>query len=764
MIPILKIAKTELQVFFYSPVAWIILVIFAFQSGIIFTDAFDGFIKMKSFGLPLSNITTNVFTGPRGLHSLVQSSLYLYIPLLTMGVMSRELSSGSIKLLYSSPVTNYQIIFGKYLALVTYALVIVGSLCIFSIYGATTIQNIDYPLIFCGLLGLFFLTCAYAAIGLFMSSLTSYTVVAAMGTLAILSLLAYVKTVGQEIAFVRDVTYWLAISGRSDTFIKGLITTEDVIYFIMVIGLFISFSIIKLQVGRQKSPYLVTFSKYAGVTLVVALVGFITSMPKFKKYFDVTYSKVNTLTKSSQNVVGRLNDGLTIHTYINMLDQNYFLCLPRNYKEDMGRFENYLRFKPDIKIEHHYYYHRTKNNPSLDKVYPGMNDDQLIDTLKKLNNWTFPILPYSEIKKHVDLEPESYTFVRLLETNSGKRTFLRIFEDNNKMPSETEITAAFKRLVMDLPLVGFVKGHNERQSDSKFDRGYKMIAQEKSFRYALINQGFDFANVMLDKEVPEKVRILVIAEPRKPYTAIEMQNLSKYIAKGGNLIVAGDPERKEYVNALTEQFGVKLLPGLLVKPTDVLQPDLMILNPTAAATHFSYHLANMYGHGQKLTMPGAAALAFDATKGFQSLPLFSSDSTGSWNELETKNFVDDSVSMNKSIGEIEQAYPTVLALGRKINNKEQKIIVTGDADWLSNAELGMTRNTVNSSNFSLINAAFYWMSDGEVPIDMRREPPIDRDITANKESWGIAVILLKWVFPALLILIGVLIWVRRRGK
>src|SRR5690554_614303 len=104
---ILKIAKTELQVLFYSPIAWLILVIFAFQAGLIYTGIYDAFVRNVSLGWRLPSVTPTTYGGRTGLFTIVQSYLYLYIPLLTMGVMSRELSSGSIKLLYSSPLTNY---------------------------------------------------------------------------------------------------------------------------------------------------------------------------------------------------------------------------------------------------------------------------------------------------------------------------------------------------------------------------------------------------------------------------------------------------------------------------------------------------------------------------------------------------------------------------------------------------------------------------------------------------------------------------------
>ena len=125
-----------------------------------------------------------------------------------MGLMSRELSSGSIKLLYSSPVTNTQIILGKYLSMMIYNLVLMCILAVYLVFAAITIKSADVPLILSGMLGLYLLVCAYAAIGLFMSSITSYQVVAAMGTLAVLAVLNFVGDMWQDIDFVRDITYY----------------------------------------------------------------------------------------------------------------------------------------------------------------------------------------------------------------------------------------------------------------------------------------------------------------------------------------------------------------------------------------------------------------------------------------------------------------------------------------------------------------------------------------------------------------------------
>lgn len=106
---IYRIAKSELNSLFCSPIAWLVLVIFTFQMSMTFTDRIIWELKdfvinnrekdgMTAYFL-LTGFGTPLFPG-------VLSYLYLYFPLLTMGLMSREFSSGSIKLLYSSPITS----------------------------------------------------------------------------------------------------------------------------------------------------------------------------------------------------------------------------------------------------------------------------------------------------------------------------------------------------------------------------------------------------------------------------------------------------------------------------------------------------------------------------------------------------------------------------------------------------------------------------------------------------------------------------------
>ena len=762
---IFKIAKTELQTLFYSPVAWLILIIFTFQASILFTNVFDMSVKSQSLEYQLDNVTLFTFGGMFGLFSGIQQYLYLYIPLLTMGLMSRELSSGSIKLLYSSPVTNKQIVLGKYLAMMLYGLLLMAILSIFVIYSAFAIKSFDFICVLAGLLGLYLLTCAYSAIGLFMSSLTSYQVVSAMGTLAILAALSLVRGVWQDMEVVRDITFWLSINGRADEFVNGLICSEDVLYFIIVSALFLTLTILRLQVIRQKTNWLTAWGRYIGVFAIAIFLGYLSSRPQLMCFYDATRTKARTLPPNSQEIISKLKGDLTITTYVNMLDRNVYYGLSSAVKDDMNRFRMYTRFKPEIKMKYVYYYDSI-NNPSLAIRYPGLSlREQMKRIAETVDFDTNKVKTPEEIRKIIDLSGEGNRFVRLLESGNGKKTFLRIYEDfNGAFPHESEISAAFKHLIIDLPLVGFVKGHGERDIKRESDRDYKHFSQDKPFRYALINQGFDITEVDLHQGIPSNVRILVIADPRRTLSTEETEVLNSYISQGGNLFIAGEPKQQAIMNPLVEQFGVQFMPGCLVKPTENFAADLITSNPTDRATALSYIFEGMQQMGNTISMPGATGLTYSTDKGFTVTPLFTSDSTGSWNELQTTDFVEDTAQLNPELGEIERSYVTSVALSRKVGEKEQRIIIISDADCISNTEIEMMRRGINARNYSFVRGAFSWLSYEEAPIDVRRLIPPDNEVYIEKRGMKITKHAMVEGLPGLLLVLALLIWVRRRGR
>ena len=759
-----RIAIAELRSLFCSPVAWLILVIFAVQVGVAFGNAFDRQVLSQALGYTLWDVTASIFTGWLGIFPSFLRNLYLYIPLLTMGLMSREYSSGSIKLLFSSPVTDSQIIFGKYLSVLIYNLVLILPLLIIGVFCGITIKDADLGLLFTGILGIYLLICAYGAIGLFMSSITSYQVVAAMGTLAVLAALNYVGEVGQDYAFVRDITYWLSIYGRADEFINGLICSEDLFYFLLIIALFLTLSILKLRAGRRKISHAKIWGTYGIVVLVALLVGYVSTLPTMKMYYDSTATKRNTLTEVSQDIMKKMDGGLKITTYVNLLDDNYAIALPRQLKDDYERLEKYIRFKPDIKLDYVYYYDEA--NSQLDFRLEGCKtiEERAQKMANILNLDIKMFLTPEQIREQIDLSSEGNRFVRVIERENGQKSVLRLYNDNEKHPSETEISAALKRFIVKSPKVAFLTGHEMRDIHKTGDRDYNQFAENQYFRHSLGNQGFDVVNLSLaEQEVPEDIDIIVIADMKTPFDETENERLNKYIARGGNMFILGDARRQEVMNPIIEQFGVTFMPGTLIYMKENDSPSLIIGRITQEAAQRFKPYARPYEFGYTVTMPDAVGLAFDSSKSFHVSPVIVTDSL-CWNELQTTDFLDEKPQFKPETGEKQGIIPTILALDRKVNGKEQRIVITGDADCVSNGEMSKSRNGYASTNFTVITGTFRWLSYDEYPLNTDRPSPLDTEVSIGRDSRKIVRYGCYALLPIILLTVGISILVRRKRR
>ena len=733
---ILRIARIELSQLFYSPVAWIVLIVFIFQSGWQYTATLEQVERAQQMGQPAVNLTRWVFAGFSCLFPNMQEYLYLYIPLLTMGLISRETYSGSIKLLYSSPIRVLDIVVGKYLAMITYCLILMAVLLGIGMTSVFTIDHVDFWFIISGIIGLYLLICAYSAIGLFMSSLTNYQVVAAISTLVVLAALNFIGGLWQDINFVRDITYFLSMAGRAQESIGGLLGSNDIFYFLIVIVLFIGLTLFKLEFERRTISMPAKIVRYLSFTLFMLLLGYLSTMPRFIFYKDMSATESRTLTAESQQVIKKFKGPIVITTYLNLLDDNYFFGLPKFQNSDKKNFEMYSRFMPDMRMKYVFYWAHSENELRY-KENPGLNDEQIARKIAKAMQVNFEdFLRPEEINKVIDLKGERYRSVRTV-SYQGKTTFLRIYDDLYRQPGEKEITAALKRLLVSPPKVGFVSGRGERSIGRSGDKDYKTSTTEVSFRYSLINQGFDVKEVSLTDSMMDKhVDILVLADALTAYNKTELDNLKAYIKHGGNLLIAAEPGSGQINNPLLGLVGVSLKDGILVQKSLNFEPSFVLSNVVSKNwTSFLKNSVFENNDSASVTTPSVAALEAVSNAGFELFPVLVSRPADTW--LIPGLPADKTQTLSDPRKDVDKkSYPIGFALRKKVGKKEQRVFVMGDADFMSNVEV--SRQTPKSLNFSFVTELFRWFSNDQFPIDTTREIPKDNKLIINNSQ-------LKWI-------------------
>lgn len=732
---IIRIARQELSLLFHSPVAWLILIVFPIQIGIDYIYYIQMIGRAQRMGNHFTDVTAMIFGGKEGFYPGVKSTLYFYIPLLTMGLISRETHSGSIKLLLSSPIKVKDIILGKYMAMMGYGAILLTIICLYAISGSYFIQHIDWQLLASGALGLYLLICAYAAIGLFMSSLTTYQVVAAISTLAVLAVLNFIGTLFQGNDTVRHITYFMSISGRTEQFIAGLISTEDLLYFFLVIGFFLTITCMRLQDQREAKSGYFRIARYVGLVAFCFLVGYISSRPMATGYVDMTATRKHTLGPQSRELIKKMDKPLKITTYINIFDDNFYLGAPEKKSADERLMTPYRRFLPSMEMNYVYYYD-FGDNKTLYKNYPGETDVAIAKKVADIQELDFKkILPPAAIHKIVDLRPEENKLVRLLQYGDGQ-TFLRYYNDMMIYPSEKEFTAALKHLVTPsrMPLVTFLSGHGERSISKAGDAALKMFVKEGSYRSALINQGFDVDTVNLSLQpISARTSILVIAGPQTPFSPEEEKQLQQYIAQGGNLMVMVEPESATVLSGLLQSLHIQAGNTPVQEESRDYTPDFILSHFSPEAGKVSPTLGAWQADSGIVSMSGAVNLQYTSGADFQTTPLL--------------------VSKNNQ--------PLALALERKQSEKTQRIIVTGDVDFMSSIEIARRKPAVWNPYFT--TELFRWFTNGEFPLNTGVKPAQD---VIDSDDKGILTmrILFFGILPAALLILATTLLIYRKRR
>lgn len=447
--------------------------------------------------------------------------------------------------------------------------------------------------------------------------------------------------------------------------------------------------------------------KWIFIILLAFIVGLLAwASQRYSAQYDVTAGQRNTLSQSSISLLQSMNAPVQINVYIQddaTLKKAVEEILNR-YKREKANF-NFKLINPDINIE--------------------------LAQLDKVTQYGQVVIKYqgrSEIVSSLSEQTLSSALQRL--TYSGDRSLV------------------------------FLEGHGERKPASDENTGYSQ------FTAKLASKGIvSSSQNLLKAPLPAETNVLVIAEPEKLILKGEFSHIKKYIEQGGNLLWMMDPDSSTKnlngLKELAEMLNIKFLDGIVVDNNINLRETLRIHHPAmipvldyhphAITKNLNYNTLFPISRGILIENNGE----WQSTVIAQSLPQ-------SWSE--SKDLIGE-FSFDSKSGDIKGPLPIVIALersltsnGEKTDKASQRIIVTGDTDFLANNYLGMGANLTLGLNI------IDWLSgdDDLIAIEIKNAP----DTKLLLEDTEILVIGFGFflVLPAGLLFTGLFIWLRRRKR
>jgi ABC-2 type transport system permease protein len=224
----------ELRSYFLSPLAYVVIALFLALSGYLFA-----LILANGRQASLSGLVQNV------------SVLYLFIvPAISMRLLAEEQRTGTIELLLTNPVQEWEIVTGKFLAAVLLVVVMLALTLLFPLF-LFVFGDPDKGPIVTGYLGIFLQAAAFLSVGLWASSLTQNQIVAAIISFALLLVLWLSDNLGQFLGgTIGSIVSYTSVINHFQSFPQGVIQSNDVIYYLTLVIAGIVLSTLSLQSRR----------------------------------------------------------------------------------------------------------------------------------------------------------------------------------------------------------------------------------------------------------------------------------------------------------------------------------------------------------------------------------------------------------------------------------------------------------------------------------------------------------------------------------
>lgn len=738
--PFIALIKKDLKGYFDQPTGYILIVVFVamlswsyFQSALLIGEASLRPLFTVDFAIDKPSLPW---------------LLALFIPAATMRLLSEEQRDGTLETLLTQPIRGWVVLMAKF----TSGLLFV-SIAIISTIGIplslTSAGDLDWGASISQYIGSIFLAGSLVSIGLFTSSLTRNQIVSFILGLTLSMVL---MIMGLEIVAVTlpstaaNLLQLLSPITHFDNIGRGIIDFRDILYFLSLITTFLSATFLIMRsrtLSHKTAQYRNLQLGVAGFIILSIFIGWFGT--SIKGRLDLTEDKIFTLSPATKEIVGELDDLLTIDIFLSKDPPVQVSPVSRDINDFLDDLES--------------------SSNGMIKVVRHFPEDEA-KALKKSNNAGIPPIQFN-VRSQGELQIKT-GYLGLALTYLDKREVLPYVQTVDGF--EYRLASLINKVLddkSDKKTIGFLSGHNEME-----------ISGELQTLASVINQQYQIKTVETEEGVPinlQDVDVLIIASPKSRIGETHRKSITDYIYSGGKAFIAVEPilvdlnqlagiqNRDNSSDFIFSEFGISVESDLVFD----LQSNETLSFGTGGMGNvylpYPYWVkANVVdtkigGEVNNVVMPWASTVGILDLPDlpFKVTPLVSTTEYG-FIDMNLRNLRPNSPTFS----EVTENNFVLSDLGVALEHPNgSRMVIFGDADWISETASRFNNNVLLALN------VIDWLAQEDNLASVRSKVVSERNLVFSSDTHrNIVQYTNIGGVPLAFIILGLVRFLQRRSK
>lgn len=714
------IFKREFKAYFQSVIGWLFLAVTLCLYGLYF------YVYNLVYGYPSISNTL----------SAISFIFLITVPLLTMRILAEERKNKTDQMILTAPVSVGKVVAAKYLAMAAVYTVVIAVIAVTPLI-LSAFGTVAFGESYAALLGFWLYGLSCIAIGMFLSSLTESQVIAAVITFAALFVGYMMGSICGLIAssgnLLTKILGCYDLTSPLDNFSSGMFDLSGVIYYLTLIVLFLFLTVQSIQKRRWSmsvkkiglgvfSTGMVAFA--VALAVVVNLV--VQALPSTITQLDATSNHLYSMTDDTKKMLSKLDEDVTI----------YVLAAEKSADETVAKtLERYKAESSHVKVVY-------KDPAKYPNFYQTYTDDTSVtrNSLIVVSDKRNKLVNYN--KMYEGNYDSSYNY------------------QTTGYDGEGQITSAIEYVTSDdMPVVYEIEGHGETSLSGNFS--------EVITKANITSQSI---NLLKYDEIPEDAKAVIINGPTSDFSKDDAAKIISYLQKGGKVLISTTYTTEDMTNfkSILEAYQVSLQDGIVVEgDKDHYYQQPYYLLPDIASGSLTTSASGGY-----VFAPSAMGITYpkneDSTESVDS----TEDTTGQITYTPLLTTSDDSyvkqdvanlTTLEKEDGDINGPFTIGLDVQQKVDddNTTELIIYSCQMMFTDDADQMVSGN--NSALFS--DAITNLVSDsGESTTVIPVKSYDTSTLTVNATVTMLGAIFGIVVIPVLLLIAGIVIWVKRRKR